>query len=89
MVCSHIGRYYTKMSADQDRDEAAILIEIAAEIHRFIQAFPNNYAARALANLVNREVAGDPIDDEERELVLLTLLREAMTQARGRPFSTE
>jgi hypothetical protein len=77
------------MSAEQDRDEAAILIEIAAEIHRFIQAFPNNYAARALANLVNREAAGEPVDEAERELVLLTLLREAMTQARGRPFSPE
>jgi hypothetical protein len=77
------------MSAEQDRDEAAILIEIAAEIHRFIQGFPNNYAARALANLINREAAGDPVDDEERELVLLTLLREAMSQARRRPFSPE
>lgn len=89
MVSSQFGRYYTEMSAEQDRDEAAILIEIAAEIHRFIQAFPNNYAARALANLVNREAAGDAVDDDERELVLLTLLREAMTQAGGRPFSPE
>jgi hypothetical protein len=89
MVSSQIGRYYTKMSADRDPEQAAILIEIAAEIHRFIQAFPNNYAARALANLVNREAAGEPVDEDERELVLLTLLREAMTQARGRPFSAE
>jgi hypothetical protein len=77
------------MSAGDDRDDAAILIEIAAEIHRFIQAFPNNYASRALAGLVNREVAGEPIDDDERELVLMTLLREAMAQGRQRRFGRE
>jgi hypothetical protein len=77
------------MSVDQDRDDAAILREIAAEIHRFIQAFPNNYASRALANLVNREAAGEPVDADERELVLLTLLREAMVHARGQRFGRE
>jgi hypothetical protein len=89
MVSSQIGRYYTEMSAAQDPEQAAILIEIAAEIHRFIQAFPNNYAARALANLVNREAAGETVDEAERELVLLTLLREAIAQAGGRRFSAE
>jgi hypothetical protein len=74
------------MSADQDRSEAAILEEIAAEVHRFIQAFPNNYAARALAGLVNRTAAGEPVDDDERELVLLTLVREAKAQARRQRF---
>jgi hypothetical protein len=74
------------MTADQHRDEAAILTEIAAEIHRFVQAYPNSYAARALASLVNREVAGEPVDEDERELVLMTLLREAKTLARRRPF---
>jgi hypothetical protein len=70
-------------------DDVAILHEIAAEIHRFIQAFPNNYAARALAGLVNREVAGEPVGEDERELVLMTLLREAKAQVRRRPFGRE
>jgi hypothetical protein len=77
------------MSVDQDRDDAAILNEIAAEIHRYIQAFPNSYASRALASLVNRAAAGEPIDQDERELVLLTLLREAKSQARGQRFGRE
>jgi hypothetical protein len=77
------------MPADPDQDEAAILNEIAAEIHRFVQAFPNSYASRALAGLVNREVAGEPVDDDERELVLLTLVREAKIQARRQRFGRE
>ena len=77
------------MSADRDRDDAAILLEIAAEIHRFIQAFPNNYASRALAGLVNRTAAGEPVDDDERELVLMTLVREAKAHARQRRFGRE
>ena len=77
------------MSAEQGNDDATILREIAAEIHRFIQAFPNHYAARALAGLVNREVAGDPVEDDERELVLMTLLREAKAQARRQRFSRD
>lgn len=78
-----------KMPADQDPNEAAILQEIAAEVHRFIQAFPNNYAARALAGLVNRTVAGEPVEDDERELVLLTLVREAKAHARRQRFGRE
>jgi hypothetical protein len=77
------------MSAGQGPDDAAVLIEIAAEIHRFIQAFPNNYASRALAGLVNRAAAGEPVDEDERELVLLTLLREAKAQARQRRFGRD
>jgi hypothetical protein len=77
------------MSAGQGPDDAAVLIEIAAEIHRFIQAFPNNYASRALAGLVNRAAAGEPVHDDERELVLLTLLREAKAQARQRRFGRD
>jgi hypothetical protein len=76
------------MSSEQSRNDAAILEEIAAEIHRFIQAFPNN-AARALAGLVNREVAGETVDDDERELVLLTLIREAKGQARRKRFGRD
>ena len=74
------------MPDERDRDDAAILAEIALEIHRFVQAFPNNYAARALAGLVNRTVAGEAVDDDERELVLLTLVREAKAQARRQRF---
>jgi hypothetical protein len=77
------------MSVDGDRDDAAIILEIAAEIHRYLQGFPNSYASRALASLVNREVAGEAIDDEERELVLMTLVREAKSQARQRRFGRE
>jgi hypothetical protein len=77
------------MAAEHDRDQAAILREIAAEIHRFIQGNPNNYAARALTGVINREVAGEPIDDDERELVLLTLLREAKEHARRQKFGRE
>jgi hypothetical protein len=76
-------------SAEGDQDETAILAEIAAEVHRYVQAFPNSYASRALASLVNREVAGEPVDDDERELVLLTLVREAKTQARRQRFGRE
>lgn len=74
------------MSVDGDRDDAAIILELAAEIHRYIQAFPNSYASRALAGLVNREAAGETVDDDERELVLMTLAREAKAQARRRRF---
>jgi hypothetical protein len=77
------------MASDQSRSDDAILEEIAAEIHRFIQAFPNNYAARALAGLINRTAAGEPVDDDERELVLMTLVRETKAQARRRPFGRE
>jgi hypothetical protein len=77
------------MSVDRDRDDAALLVEIAAEIHRFIQTFPNSYASRALAGLINREAAGEAIDDDERELVLMTLVREAKAQARQRRFGRE
>ena len=77
------------MSAELGNDDATVLREIAAEIHRFIQANPNHYAARALAGLVNREVAGEDVGEDERELVLMTLLREAMAQARKRPFSRD
>lgn len=77
------------MPADPDQDDAAVLTEIAAEIHRFVQAFPNSYASRALASLVNREVAGEAVDEDERELVLLTLVREAKNQARRQRFGRE
>jgi hypothetical protein len=77
------------MASDQSRSDDAILEEIAAEIHRFIQAFPNNYAARALAGLINRTAAGEPVEDDERELVLMTLVRETKAQARRRPFGRE
>ena len=77
------------MSAHGDQDETAIILEIAAEIHRYLQSFPNSYASRALASLVNRAVAGEAIDDEERELVLMTLVREAKAQARQRRFGRE
>jgi hypothetical protein len=77
------------MPAGPDQDDAAILLEIAAEIHRFVQAFPNSYASRALAGLVNREAAGEPVDEDERELVLLTLVREAKLHARQQRFGRE
>jgi hypothetical protein len=67
-------------------DELGLLREIAAEIHRFVQTSPNHYAARALAQLVNREAEGEEIDPDERDLVLLTLLREAKVAARNRRF---
>ena len=52
------------MSGRPGPDEAAILREIGAEIHRFIQANPNNYAARALAGVINREAGGETIGEE-------------------------
>ncbi len=77
------------MSVDGNRDDAAVIFEIAAEIHRFIQTFPNSYASRALAALINREAAGEAIEDDERELVLMTLVREAKAHARQRRFGRE
>ena len=74
------------MAGPEDADESALMREIAAEIHRFVQSFPNHYASRALAGLINRTVAGDDIGDDERELVLLTLAREAKERARGERF---
>lgn len=67
-------------------DEQAVLIEIAAEIFRFVQQFPNHYASRALAGIVNRDAAGERVEDDERELVLLTLVHEAKAQAGRKPF---
>jgi hypothetical protein len=61
--------------------DAEIVAEIASEIHRFLQQFPNHYAARALVALVNREAAGESAGADERDLVLLTLAREAKGQA--------
>jgi hypothetical protein len=78
-----------KMSVDPDREDAALVLEIAAEIHRFVQSFPNSYASRALAGLINREAGGEAIGDDERELVLMTLVREAKAQARARRFGRE
>jgi hypothetical protein len=74
------------MAGSQDVDESTLLREIAAEIHRFLQLYPNHYASRALANLINRGVAGDDIGDDERELVLLTLAREAKNHALSERF---
>jgi hypothetical protein len=74
------------MDGSGTTDQLAIVREIAAEIHRFLQLFPNHYAARALTNLVNRTVAGDEIGDDERELVLLTLARAAKQHARLERF---
>jgi hypothetical protein len=74
------------MAGSEDVDERALVREIAAEIHRFLQSYPNHYASRALANLLNRTVAGDDVGDDERELVLLTLAREAKNRARGERF---
>lgn len=67
-------------------DEARIVAEIAGEIHRFVQRFPNHYAARALATLVNRAVAGERVGRDERELVILTLAREAKQSAGSERF---
>ena len=77
------------MAGSDGLDQAELLQEIAVEVHRFLQTNPNHYAARALANLINREVAGDEISEDERELVLLTLVREAKQRARGEPFGRE
>jgi hypothetical protein len=74
------------MTGPQDADASTLVREIAAEIHRFLQDFPNHYASRALANLINREVNGDDVGEDERELVLLTLAREAKNRARDRRF---
>jgi hypothetical protein len=71
-----------------DGSELGLLREIAAEIHRFVQAAPNHYAARALAQIVNREASGEEVDPDERDLVLLTLVREAKLAARNRKFGT-
>jgi hypothetical protein len=74
------------MTGPEATDESALVREIAAEIHRFLQDFPNHYASRALANLINREATGDDVGEDERELVLLTLAREAKNRARGQRF---
>ncbi len=74
------------MAGSENVDDAAVLREIAAEIHRFLQSYPNHYASRALASVINRTVAGDEIGEDERELVLVTLVREAKRQARGERF---
>jgi hypothetical protein len=74
------------MAGSEDVDERALMREIAMEIHRFLQANPNHYASAALTNLINRTVAGDEVTDDERELVLLTLAREAKNRARGERF---
>jgi hypothetical protein len=74
------------MTGREDVDEATLVREIAAEIHRFLHDNPNHYASRALANLINRTVAGDEVSEDERELVLLTLAREAKNRARTARF---
>ncbi len=74
------------MAGSDEVDGVALMREIAAEIHRFLQAYPNHYASTALTNLINRSVAGDEIGDDEREMVLLTLAREAKDRARRERF---
>jgi hypothetical protein len=74
------------MAGSQEPDATALMREIAAEIHRFLQSFPNHYASRALASLINREVAGEDVGEDERELVLLTLARAAKDQAKRQRF---
>jgi len=74
------------MAGPEEIDESALVREIGAEIHRFVQANPNHYACRALASLINRTVAGDDVGDDERELVLLTLARAARQRAGGERF---
>ncbi len=66
---------------------AEIVAEIASEIHAFVQAFPNHYAARALVTLVNRQASGERIASDERDLVVLTLAREAKKRAGARRFA--
>ena len=77
------------MAEPAEDDDAAVLIEIAAEVHRFVQSYPNNYASRALAGLINRQVDGEEIGDDERELVLLTLVREAKAHAKRQRFGPQ
>jgi hypothetical protein len=74
------------MGGSGETHQAAVLREIAGEIHRFVQANPNHYASRALANLINRGAAGDDVGDDEREMVLMTLVREVKQRARGERF---
>jgi hypothetical protein len=72
---------------ERDGDgNARIVAEIATEIHRFVQQYPNHYAATALTALVNRAVAGETVSNDERELVLLTLAREAKRNAGQQRF---
>jgi hypothetical protein len=74
--------------AQSDGDvDAALVAEIAAEIHRFVQRFPNHYAACALAAVINRQIAGERVSAGERDLVLLTLAREAKKQAGAQRFA--
>jgi hypothetical protein len=74
------------MAGAERADDSLLLREIAVEVHRFLQAYPNHYAARALTSIVNRTVAGEDVEEDERELVLLTLVREAKRQARDQRF---
>lgn len=71
---------------DDTPDDAAVLQQIAFSIHRFIQRFPNHYASAALAGIVNRLAGGEDVPNDERELVLSTLIRAIKDEAKNRRF---
>jgi len=56
---------------------------LAAEIHGFLQAYPDHFASRALVDVIARDAAGDPVPPDERMLALTSVVQ-ALRQQRRR-----
>jgi hypothetical protein len=70
------------MEDDALGDDA--VARLGAEIHAFMQAYPEHFATRALVDVVAREAAGEPVPDDERMLALTSVVQALRDRRRRR-----